>query len=515
MSSKLVRSTLVLTAFLACYYSPLAAFADSTNGSAYIKLVLDETKASINDKSVTLQMSPHLVQNTTMVPLRFVTEALGATLKWDGAAQRVDLTYGTKLLTMHIGNTTAYVDGTPIHLEQAPIIENEVTLVPIRFIAENFQQTVSFDEHTRVITISPSSNQSSNGTLPVKKRLDKPTVDNLTSQNSIKIPLTGLTSSGGPFPQTYLADLKMASDGKDNLYFISQNDQSNYYIKKMNLSKGKEITLETVLSFNDEKFDFEYKNERGTGNKFLHFEFIPKSVFYDQTSDRLFVMGRDFYNEMAVFYQVMPSVKMIAFDTSGQLDTDTDFIQPLNDGQTYAISNSFKNILYTAHEGERLSSNISVEGNRMHHLVPLMKNGILYVLDRESKEIKEITPGVGSRVVATLNMEQINTAIAHDGYYFIVDQKQFYRVSVEGQIETYANMDNAIYHKGIFNSLTGKYDQTPAPPGYPVALNDEDKFEFKKMVLGISPHFAIDADGNILIYDDINKILRKITVFEN
>src|SRR4051794_2576900 len=119
--------------------------------------------------SVTLQMSPHLVENTTMVPLRFVTEALGSTVKWDGAAQRVELTYGTKLLTMQIGNTTAHVDANPIHLEQAPIIENEVTLVPIRFIAENFEQTVTFDEHTRVITISPSDNQSSNGALPVKK----------------------------------------------------------------------------------------------------------------------------------------------------------------------------------------------------------------------------------------------------------------------------------------------------------------------------------------------------------
>ncbi|MCY9658317.1 copper amine oxidase N-terminal domain-containing protein [Paenibacillus chondroitinus] len=414
---------------------------------------------------------------------------------------------------MQIGDATAHVDGMPIHLEQAPTIENKVTLVPIRFIAENFQQTVAFDEQTRVITISPPVDQSSNTALPVKKRLDKPTVDNLTSQNSIKIPLTGLLPSSRPYPHYFLSDIEMISDGKDDLYFISQNDQSNFYIKKMNLSKGKEISLETILSFNDEKFDFEYKDEHGSVSKFLRYEFIPKSLFYDQASDRLFVMGRDFYNKMAVFYQVWPSVKMIAFDTSGQLDTDTDFIQPLKDGQTYVISNSFKNILYTAHEGERLTSYMSVEGNRMHHLVPLVSNGILYVLDRESKQIKEITPGVGSQVVATLNMDQINIAITHDGSFYLTDAKQFYRVNVEGEIEPYANMDLAIFKKGIFNSLTGNYDQMPIPPGYSGAINDD--FEPKKMVLGISPHFAINADGNILIYDDINLILRKITVFEN
>lgn len=507
MSLHLVRITLFLSVLLGWNYAPFRAFASSTNGAAYIKLVLGETKASVNDKNVTLQMSPHLVQNTTMVPLRFVTEALGAIIKWDGATQRVDLTYGTKLLSMQIGNATAKVDGIPINLEQSPIIENEITLVPIRFIAECFQQTVTFDKHTLAITISPSDSQNPNDTLPVKKRLDKPTVDNLTSQYTTKIPLTGLVPSGVPFPQYHFDDIKMTADGKDNLYFISQNDQSNFYIKKINLSKGKEISLETILSFNDEKFDFEYKNEHGTGNKFLHFEFIPKSVFYDQTSDRLFVMGRDFYNKMAVFYQVLPSVKMIAFDTSGQLDTETDFIQPINDGQTYAISNSFKKLLYTAQEGEKLSSATSVDGDRMHHLIPLINNGKLYVLDRESKKIRAVTPGGGSYEVATLDVDEINTAITHDGYYFITDKKQFYRVNVEGKIETYANMDNVIYNKGIRNSLTGKYDPMPTPPGYP--------FDPQKIVIGISPQFAIDSDGNILIYDDINLNLRRINIFEN
>ncbi|MCY9658318.1 copper amine oxidase N-terminal domain-containing protein [Paenibacillus chondroitinus] len=95
MPLNFIRRSLILSALLVWTYSPLAVFASSTSGSAYIKLTLGETKASINDQSVTLQMSPHLVENTTMVPLRFVTEALGATVKWDGAAQRVDLTYGT------------------------------------------------------------------------------------------------------------------------------------------------------------------------------------------------------------------------------------------------------------------------------------------------------------------------------------------------------------------------------------------------------------------------------------
>ncbi|MBP1966714.1 copper amine oxidase N-terminal domain-containing protein [Paenibacillus aceris] len=507
MLSKTAKKPLLLSALLVLVwnYVPLTAFASAVNESTSIKLILDDTAATINDKHVTLQAAPHLVHDTTMIPLRFVSEALGATVKWDVRTQGVELSYHTKLLTMQIGSTTAKANGTLLSLEQAPFIENETTFVPIRFIAENFQQTVTFDEQTRMITIYPSTATNVNSTPPAKKRLVKPTIDNLTSQVTTKIPRTGIIFDG--LGNIGYNETVMISDSKDNLYFISEEAISGFSLKKMNLSKGTEISLQTMLSFNDEKFDFMYE-KGGSKSKFLHYEFIPKSLYYDRFSDRIFAMGRDFYNYITVFYQVYPSVKMIAYDTTSELDTKTDFIQPSRDGQTYWISNSFKNTLYTAREGERLSTYTNVNGERMHHLVPLVDNGSLYTLDRESKSIREIHPDGGATVIAKLDVNVINTAITHDGYYYITDDKQFYRVNVKGEIEPYANLEDAIYNKGIYNMMTGQYDPTPTRQSY------SGTAEPQKMTIGVSPQFTIDSEGNILIYDSLSMNIRKITIFE-
>lgn len=57
-----------------------------------ISLTLDKKTATINGKSVTLQVPPKLINGHTMVPLRFVSEALGAEVKWDGGNNTVFIT---------------------------------------------------------------------------------------------------------------------------------------------------------------------------------------------------------------------------------------------------------------------------------------------------------------------------------------------------------------------------------------------------------------------------------------
>lgn|GEM_PF-4981324 len=111
----------------------------------------------------------------------------------------------------------------------------------------------------------------------------------------------------------------------------------------------------------------------------------------------------------------------------------------------------------------------------------------------------------------------IREAIPHEGYYYIASGQQFYRVSVNGEIEKYSNLENAKYTKGVYNFHTNTYDPTPIPSWYSVPYGgqvDPDVFEPKKIALGNSiKQFMIDPSGNIVIYDDIYKILRRIHVF--
>lgn len=58
----------------------------------YITLQIGNTSAFVNSTAVTLDKAAELVNDRTMVPLRFVMESLGANVTWDGAAQTVNIT---------------------------------------------------------------------------------------------------------------------------------------------------------------------------------------------------------------------------------------------------------------------------------------------------------------------------------------------------------------------------------------------------------------------------------------
>ncbi|MGO4499238.1 copper amine oxidase N-terminal domain-containing protein [Paenibacillus sp. 2RAB27] len=93
---------------------------------------------------------------TTMVPVRFVSEQLGAEVGWNGDLRQVTitdfLTGKTLLLTLDSKNATVNGSAAP-ELESAATLSDNSTFVPIRFIAEQLGCVVSFNNETRVVTI--------------------------------------------------------------------------------------------------------------------------------------------------------------------------------------------------------------------------------------------------------------------------------------------------------------------------------------------------------------------------
>ena len=82
-----------------------------------------------------------------MVPIRVVTETLGGTAVWNEAARTVTLVINGKTITMTI-------DVTLEKYGVAPIIINNRTYVPIRFVAEELGADVQWNETTQQITIT-------------------------------------------------------------------------------------------------------------------------------------------------------------------------------------------------------------------------------------------------------------------------------------------------------------------------------------------------------------------------
>lgn len=119
-----------------------------------ITLVLDNQTAVVNGKDYILEKAPLIINGTTLVPVRFVTEALGATVEWNGAEQKVTLRHRGHLVELWINNPYARVDGSTVRLELAPALLDGVTLVPIRFVTESVGFQVGYDHETRKISLS-------------------------------------------------------------------------------------------------------------------------------------------------------------------------------------------------------------------------------------------------------------------------------------------------------------------------------------------------------------------------
>lgn len=123
-------------------------------------LTLNSKSATVKGEATELLTAPKVVNGTTLLPLRFVGEKVaGATVNWDSATKKVTLIKDGTKVEVAIGSKTVVNNGVASEILAAPIIENGVTLVPLRFISESMGLTVDFDSTTKKITItSPAEN---------------------------------------------------------------------------------------------------------------------------------------------------------------------------------------------------------------------------------------------------------------------------------------------------------------------------------------------------------------------
>ncbi|SMP68443.1 stalk domain-containing protein [Anoxynatronum buryatiense] len=92
--------------------------------------------------------------NRTLVPLKFISEALGATVTWLPETRQVLITEGDTEILLTIGSKEVLVNGEMILIDTEPrIIPPGRTFVPLRVIGELLGATVVYDEVTREISI--------------------------------------------------------------------------------------------------------------------------------------------------------------------------------------------------------------------------------------------------------------------------------------------------------------------------------------------------------------------------
>lgn len=118
-----------------------------------IILTVNKVEANVYGKSVVNDVAPIIRGERTMLPIRFVAEALGATVAWDGILQKVTITKGEDVIDIYINSAVAFVNGNPVDLDSSAFIENSRTYLPLRFVAENLGADVHWNAETKEVTV--------------------------------------------------------------------------------------------------------------------------------------------------------------------------------------------------------------------------------------------------------------------------------------------------------------------------------------------------------------------------
>ena len=127
---------------------------ESNVSSVEIKMTIGDMNGYVNGVAKVLDAAPIIRQNRTMLPVRFVAENLGAAVAWDGATGTATLTCGDIEVKITIGAKTATVNGEEKPLDAPAFIENSRTYLPVRFVAEALGGEVAWDGATGTATIT-------------------------------------------------------------------------------------------------------------------------------------------------------------------------------------------------------------------------------------------------------------------------------------------------------------------------------------------------------------------------
>ncbi|MGG3505295.1 copper amine oxidase N-terminal domain-containing protein [Paenibacillus lautus] len=173
-----MRKLLVCTlAIMLC----LAAFTPATYASE-VRVSVDGREVQFPDEH------PYVDQKTnlTMVPLAFVSDKFGATTKWNGKLKQITILLNRDIIILMIGDNHALVNGKRIDFEGSAVLKNGRTMVPLRFISEALHAIVDWQPSLNLVSVMTSVARAPKGTWIWDSNILKQDQDKIISFARIK-----------------------------------------------------------------------------------------------------------------------------------------------------------------------------------------------------------------------------------------------------------------------------------------------------------------------------------------
>jgi Copper amine oxidase N-terminal domain len=126
------------------------------------KLSSPKISVEVDGKALTFaDNAPMIYRGRVMVPMRGIFEAIGAYVEYDPASHIITAKRGNEDVELKLGSQIARKNGAEILLEVRPQVIRATTMIPLRFVAESLGAGVTFDEANKVVRIVTTSKDES------------------------------------------------------------------------------------------------------------------------------------------------------------------------------------------------------------------------------------------------------------------------------------------------------------------------------------------------------------------
>lgn len=140
--------------------------ADSTT-SIILQIGNPMMRVNGEEKPIDADGTAPIIQNErTLLPVRAVVEEMGGTVEWNNETKEVTLNYESDEIILTIDSQIAYLNEAAQTLDAEPTIINNRTMLPIRFIAEGFNFSVEWNQEEQLVTITKIVTKTSATTVP-------------------------------------------------------------------------------------------------------------------------------------------------------------------------------------------------------------------------------------------------------------------------------------------------------------------------------------------------------------
>ncbi|MDI6601869.1 MAG: copper amine oxidase N-terminal domain-containing protein [Thermoanaerobacteraceae bacterium] len=142
-------------------------------------------KMTVKGKELQFDVPPVIKDGKTLIPVRAIMEALGATVKWDQSTNTVTIIKGNTTIQFVLGESKVLVNGNEVNLDVPAMEISNRTFVPLRFIAETLGEKVNYDNNTGDVNIEDNNTQNNTVSQDVYGNTDEITIYDVYSNDTV------------------------------------------------------------------------------------------------------------------------------------------------------------------------------------------------------------------------------------------------------------------------------------------------------------------------------------------